>query len=62
MAPQASTGRNVLAFPAKRVADAVNKIEKALLIFSHSVSRPKPDVALGEYVPDDLLLVAASSV
>src|SRR5579864_6027971 len=45
-------GRNVLALPAERIADAVDKIEKASLILSHQVSGAYPEVTLLKHVAE----------
>ena len=49
-------GRDVLALPAERVADAVDEIEIASLVPSHQIAGTKPGVAGCEHVPQDLLL------
>src|SRR5262245_11985543 len=49
-------GRDVLALPAKGVADAVDEIEEALLVPAHQVAGPYPGVARCEDMAQDSLL------
>src|SRR5690348_13485906 len=49
-------GRDVLAFPAKSIADPIDEVEKALLVEQHQVAGAKPGIALGDDVAQDLLL------
>src|SRR5262245_5931579 len=50
-------GRHVFALPAERVADPVDEVEIAVAVSAHQVAGAKPDVALFEYVTQDLVLV-----
>src|ERR1700733_12437368 len=47
--------RDVLAFPAKGVADAVDKVEVALLVPSHQVTGTKPGVSRIEHIVENLV-------
>src|SRR6516162_3231938 len=49
-------GRDVLAFPAESVADAIDEIEVAVLVLAHQIAGAEPDVALLEHVVQDLLV------
>src|SRR5271169_2605205 len=49
-------GSHVLALPAKGVADAVDKVEEALLVLAHQVAGPYPSVARCEDMAQDSLL------
>src|ERR1700734_1581190 len=48
--------RHVLALPAKGVADAVDEVEKALLVPAHQVAGPPPSGARREDMAQDSLL------
>jgi hypothetical protein len=48
-------GRDVLALPAKSVADAIDEMEEALLVEPHQVAGAEPGVALGEHVAQNFL-------
>src|SRR5215831_497209 len=49
-------GRNILTFPAKCVADAVDKIEETTFILPHKVTGTKPGVTRLEHAAEDLFL------
>ena len=38
-------GRDIFAFPAKRVSDPVDKIEKAALVLAHQIAGAEPGIA-----------------
>src|SRR4029453_13206654 len=46
-------GRDVLAFPAEGIADAVDEIEIAVLVLAHEIAGTEPGVALLEHVVQD---------
>src|SRR5260370_37963688 len=46
-------GGNILTLPAKRVTDAIDKIEEAALVLSHQVARTKPSIASLEDAAND---------
>src|SRR3954454_8428981 len=48
--------RDVLALPAKGVADAVDEVEEALLVEPHQIAGAEPGIALGKDIAQDLLL------
>src|SRR5271154_5665493 len=47
-------GRHVLAFPSKRVADAIDEVEEAALVLAHQIAAAVPRVSLREHVAQDL--------
>ena len=49
-------GRDVLAFPAERVADAIDEIKEAAGILAHEIAGAIPGVAAGKHVAQDLAL------
>src|SRR5260221_13987904 len=49
-------GRYILALPAERVADPIDKIEITLCVFSHQIAGAKPRVSTFEYVAQDFFL------
>eukprot|EP00047_Mylnosiga_fluctuans_P014952 m.42303 g.42303 ORF g.42303 m.42303 type:complete len:421 (-) comp5715_c0_seq1:700-1962(-) len=49
-------GRDVLALPAERVADAVLEVVEPLVIDHQQIARTKPQIALAKNIPQDLLL------
>src|SRR6185437_4224821 len=48
--------RNILALPAEGISDAIDEMEKAVVVDRHEIAGAKPGVALGEHVAQDLLL------
>src|ERR1700733_10927884 len=48
-------GRDIFALPAEGVADAVDEMEKALLVQPHQIAGAEPGVALGEDIAQYLL-------
>src|SRR3954447_7406145 len=49
-------GRDVLALPAKGVADAIDEVEEAFLVEPHQIAGAEPGIALGKDIAQDLLL------
>src|SRR5436305_1591578 len=49
-------GRDVLALPAEGIADAIDEMEESLVVEPHQIAGPEPGIALGENIPQDLLL------
>src|SRR5277367_4851935 len=47
-------GRYVLAFPSKRIADAIDEVEEAALVLAHQIAAAVPRVSLREHVAQDL--------
>ena len=47
---------DILTLPAKRVADAVDEVEEALLVPAHQIAGPDPGISLGEDIAQDLFL------
>ena len=48
-------GRDVFAFPAEGIADAIDEIEKPLLVLAHEIAGAIPGIAGEEHVAQDLL-------
>src|SRR5262249_48201433 len=48
--------RDVLALPAKSVADAVDEVEIAVLVLAHQITSSEPAVAFFEHVVQDLFV------
>src|SRR3984893_3082329 len=49
-------GRDILAFPAEGVADAIDEIEIALIVLAQEIAGAEPQVALLEHIAQDLPL------
>src|SRR6266850_5019637 len=47
-------GGDVLALPAKRVANSIDEIEIAVLVLPHQIARPEPRVSRLEHIAQDL--------
>src|ERR1700756_2064546 len=46
-------GRDILALPAKGIADTIDEIEEALLVLPHQIAGAKPGIALREDIAQD---------
>src|SRR5947209_18201047 len=49
-------GRDVLALPAKRIADAIDEIEITALVLLHEIAGAEPGVTFAEHVAQNLLV------